>query len=287
MGERAHPAKVARSAGATARLRPRQRAHKETVALTREAPGWHHGCDMRPLLVLFTGTTVPNVRASFGDFDAHFRARAGDAWSHGWSTHDARDEASPLPDPGAHAGVIVTGSSSSVTERAPWMLRLEGWLREAVWTDAPLLGVCFGHQLLASALGGEVRQNAAGRRLGSLEVSRTDDEDPLLDGLGARFAVNVSHRDHVAIAPEGVRRLVTADHDPMHAFAVGKRVRAVQFHPEFDQPILRGYIEARREILRAEGMDPEVLHARAADAPAGERVLRNFLTHFVTRDVNR
>jgi GMP synthase (glutamine-hydrolysing) len=50
--------------------------------------------------------------------------------------------------------VIVTGSSSSVTERAPWMLRLEGWLRDAVTKETPVLGVCFGHQLLGSALGG-------------------------------------------------------------------------------------------------------------------------------------
>lgn len=236
----------------------------------------------RPLLVLFTGNTVPNVRDAFGDFDAHFRARVGDVWQHGWSTADARDEATPLPDSSGFSGVIVTGSSSSVTERTPWMLRLEAWLRTTVAAEAPLLGVCFGHQILGSALGGEVHKNAAGRRLGTVEVVRTDD-DPLLEGVPERFTVNVSHRDHVAIAPPGVRGLVTADHDRLHAFAAGPNARAVQFHPEFDQAILRGYIDARRQVLREEGLDADALHAAAEDSPAAGRVLQNFVRHFARR----
>ena len=78
----------------------------------------------KPLVIVFTGNTVPVVHERFGDFDAHFRAAIGDAWTGRWATVDARTEA-PLPSREDVAGVIVTGSSSSVTERAPWMLRLE------------------------------------------------------------------------------------------------------------------------------------------------------------------
>ena len=233
----------------------------------------------RPLYVVFTGTTVPNVLARHGDFDAHFRAAIGDVWQGAWASVDARDTTLPLPAPGTFAGVLVTGSASSVTERAPWMLRVEAWLREVVAAEAPVLGVCFGHQILGQALGGEVRRNVKGRRIGSTRVRRVD-EDPLLDGLPAEFHVNLSHQDHVAVAPKDVRKLVTADHDDLHAFAYGPKARGVQFHPEFHDDIVKGYISARRNILRDEGLDPDALDAQVVDTPQSRQVLKNFVKHF-------
>jgi GMP synthase (glutamine-hydrolysing) len=236
----------------------------------------------KPLLILFTGNTVPNVRERHGDFDAHFRAAIGDAWSGPWATVDSRVESAELPAHDEVSGVIVTGSSSSVTDRdkEAWMPRLEAWLRSAVAGEVPLLGVCFGHQILASALGGEVRKNPRGRHIGSRVVHRVGD-DPLLEGLPESFHVNVSHRDHVAIRPPNVRPLITAEHDELHAFAAGPFARAVQFHPEFHDGIVRGYIEARSQILRDEGLDPDALHRAVVDVPDARRVLRNFVTNFV------
>jgi GMP synthase (glutamine-hydrolysing) len=237
----------------------------------------------KPLLVLLTGTTVPVVEEKHGDFDAHFKRGVGDAWTHEWIAVDARDVDRALPKTSEVAGVIVSGSSSSVTERAPWMLRLEAWLRGAVADETPLLGVCFGHQILAQALGGEVKKNPAGRRIGTLQVKLTDDgaRDPLLVGASHDLRVNVSHQDHVAIVPPNVTKLVTADHDPLHAFAAGPRASAVQFHPEFHGEIVRGYITQRRDILKGEGLDPDALLAHAVDAPQAQAILRNFVTSFV------
>jgi GMP synthase (glutamine-hydrolysing) len=236
----------------------------------------------KPLLILFTGTTVPLVKERHGDFDSHFRAAIGDAWQGEWATLDSRDVAVPLPSPKDVAGVIVTGSSSSVTDRLnePWMPRLEGWLRDTVQQQVPLLGVCFGHQILASALGGEVRKNPVGRAIGSRVVRKLVD-DPLLEGLPSSFDVNVSHRDHVAVPPAGATKLITADHDDLHAFSAGPVARAVQFHPEFSDQIVRGYIEQRMEILRDEGFDPEKLHRDVVDVPHARQLLRNFVTNFV------
>lgn len=238
----------------------------------------------KPLLVLFTGTTVPTVKERHGDFDAQFREAIGDAWQGPWATADARDLELSLPAYDSIAGVIVTGSSASVTDRGdePWMLRLEGWLRGAVEAEVPLLGVCFGHQILATALGGEVRKNPVGRAIGSRSVRRLTD-DPLLRGIPETFSVNVSHRDHVAVPPPNTTSLVTADHDLVHAFAAGRFARAVQFHPEFHDEIVRGYIEARRELLRGEGLDPDALHRDVVAAPHAKLLLRNFVTEFVAK----
>ncbi|GAC1353629.1 MAG: glutamine amidotransferase [Polyangiales bacterium] len=238
---------------------------------------------MRPLLVLATGTPVPVVQAVHGDFDAFFRLGVGDAWQGPWATADACALDRPLPALDSFAGVIVTGSSSSVTERAPWMLRLEEWLRGAVDAEVPLLGVCFGHQILAQALGGEVRHNPRGRRIGTLEVQRTPEgaDDPLFLGVPGAFAINVSHKDHVAVVPPGVVPLVRADHDELHAFAAGKRARAVQFHPEFHAAIARGYIAARHELLKGEGLDPDALGAAVIDPPYARTILGNFVRGFV------
>jgi GMP synthase (glutamine-hydrolysing) len=237
----------------------------------------------KPLLVVLTGTTVPIVKERHGDFDAHFRAGIGDAWKGDFVTVDARALDTPLPALDSVAGVVVSGSSSSVTERAPWMLRLEGWLRDAVARETPLLGVCFGHQILAQALGGEVRKNPRGRRIGTHTVRLVEAaaEDPILRGLPDAFDANLSHQDHVGIVPPSVQPLVTADHDALHAFAAGRFATGVQFHPEFHDDIMRGYITTRRDLLAGEGLDPDALHGGVRDAPYARSVLGNFVRGFV------
>src|SRR4051812_10926764 len=84
----------------------------------------------QPLYVLRAGDAVPQVAALHGEFLAWIRRAAGDEWSGSWFEHDLRSD-DPLPDPGSASGIIITGSAASVTERAPWMLRAEAYLRDA------------------------------------------------------------------------------------------------------------------------------------------------------------
>jgi len=231
------------------------------------------------ILILVTGQTIPDIAARRGDYPAWIREKTGDAWPGEWATVDVRTRAA-LPGPRDADAFVLTGSSSSVTERAPWMLRTEALVRDIAAAGRPVLGICFGHQLVAQALGGEVKRNPLGREMGAMRVNRVAD-DPLFAGLPRAFDIHGTHVDAVVRLPPGGEELATTPKDPIAALRVGKHVRGVQFHPEFDADVMRGYLHARREIVRSEGGDPEALLAGANVATRGETILRNFATSVI------
>lgn len=233
----------------------------------------------KPILILRTGDAAAPVAEVRGQFPQWIRATIGETWPGAWVEHDARTEA-PLPELASAAAVIITGSSSSVTERAPWMLRVEDFTRRAVASETPLFGICFGHQIVAQALGGTVEKNPRGREIGTVRV-RKSDADPIFEGVPEAFDVNSTHVDTVSRLPAGARLLAQSDLDASQAFAVGERTRCVQFHPEIDGDAMRRYVVARAHLIDAEGGNSAAVHARASDAPYAAEILRNFVRRFV------
>jgi GMP synthase (glutamine-hydrolysing) len=227
----------------------------------------------RKMAILVTGEPVPRARAERGSFAQMIERRSGGRWPGELTALDARS-GGPWPDPAGFAGLIVTGSPASVTERADWILRSEAYLCRATELGTPIFGICFGHQLLGQALGGQVTPNPRGRQIGTVELE-LEGVDPLADERARPFSVNTTHRDIVAELPPGARVLGRTPRDA-HAFVrYAEHVWGVQFHPEFDGATVRGYIEERREILREEGFDVEGLLARVNDAlPAAEMLAR-------------
>jgi GMP synthase (glutamine-hydrolysing) len=183
-----------------------------------------------------------------------------------------------LPDAAAPAGVVVTGSSALVTDREDWSERTGAWLADVLEAGTPLLGICYGHQLLAHALGGRVDHNPLGREIGTirLELAPAAAADPLLGVLGDAESVHATHVQSVTELPPGARRLASSRGDPNQAFALGERAWGVQFHPEFDADVIAAYLAARREIIRSEGLDPEALEAGVRESPEGPRLLGRF-----------
>jgi GMP synthase (glutamine-hydrolysing) len=187
--------------------------------------------------------------------------------------------------------VVVTGSSAMVSERLEWSERTGAWLVEVLRSGTPVLGLCYGHQLLVQALGGRVGPNPNGREMGTVEVRFSDDarDDPLLGAVPSRAPFQATHLESVLSLPEGVRGLAGTSLDPHSAFAVsprpGEPVRAwgVQFHPEFDAVVMRAYLTHRREILADEGFDPDALLAAVQETPEGPSLLRRFAA-LVLRD---
>jgi GMP synthase (glutamine-hydrolysing) len=235
------------------------------------------------IIVLRTGDVAVPVAEKRGEFDRLIRETVGAAYAGDWETVDLRrDGALRGLGPSSADGFVITGGASSVTDREPWMLASEAFVRELDAAKVPVLGICLGHQMIAQALDGEVVQNPLGREIGTVAIEKLV-EDPLFEGLGPSFWVNATHVDTVGRVPSRGRVLARSALEATAAFAVGDHIRAVQFHPELDDDAMRGYVIARRERIESEGLDFESIHDRVKAGDGNGRVLRNFVTHFVLR----
>ena len=231
--------------------------------------------DTRPFLIIETGQPVASMRR-YGGFPHWIRVAAG--LSERDTVKVDVERGAALPDASAFAGVIVTGSGAMVTDRADWSERSAAWLRDAAHAGVPLFGICYGHQLIAHALGGEVGPNPRGREMGSFEIETIDvaADDPLFANAGARFVAQVTHLQSVLRLPEGATLLAKSALEPHQAYRWGEQVWGVQFHPEFSATHMRGYIRARSGALYQEGLDPVAAVAAVRAAPEARAVLQRF-----------
>jgi len=129
-------------------------------------------------------------------------------------------------------GYVVTGSRFSAMDETPWMLRLEQFLRDAIARKRPVFGICFGHQILAKALGGEVRQAEQGWQLGLQSYQVTQKPDWMADAPES-LRMNAIHQDQVVRAPAGAELIATAPNCPIAGLVYGEDAVSFQAHPEF------------------------------------------------------
>lgn len=231
-----------------------------------------------PFLILETGLPVEPLRRH-GSFAHWIRVAAG----------LRRDEAvgcrvvagDPLPAAEGFAGVLVSGSGAMVTEGHDWSEASAAWLRGAVERGLPVFAICYGHQLLAHALGGRVGDNPRGREMGTHPVQLHEGaaDDPLLGGLPPAFDAQLTHLQTVLEPPPGARVLARSAGDDCQAFRVGDHAWGVQFHPEFSAGIMRGYIDARAPAIAAEGQCPRTMRGNVRAAPLAREVMRRFVRH--------
>jgi GMP synthase (glutamine-hydrolysing) len=232
----------------------------------------------KKILVVKTGEPVPKIAEKRGQFADLIAGSIGSMFEGEYTVVDVRTD--DAPGPRTVDAIVITGSAANVPTRDPWILRTEAWLREVVAAGTPVFGICFGHQLLAQALGGEVQKNPRGREIGTIAVDRTVD-DPIFDGLPASFTANVTHIDTVVRLPPGAVGLASSPLEDFHAIRFTPTCYGVQFHPEIDAEVMRGYVETRREILAGEGFDVEAMLGAIGEGDPGRRTLQNFVRQFL------
>ena len=229
------------------------------------------------LIIVKTGRAVAEARGDGRDFEHWFADGLGrDLFDYRTVSVDQGEVLPPVDSLDHAPAVLVTGSPAMVSDRLDWSENAAAWLAAAHNASLPILGVCYGHQLLAHALGSRVGPNPAGRRMGSVTVEFSDPDDPLTGPFVPASSFNVSHVEVVLEPPAGARVIGTAAHDAFHALYFGNLAWGVQFHPEFDRDIMKSYIQARSGPLEAEGQDPSALIGALDANPNGRPFLARF-----------
>ena len=206
------------------------------------------------IAILETGTPPPALKAAHGDYPAMFRDLLGEAFV--FETFDV--QAGALPDPAALDAAIITGSPAGVYESAGWIAGLLDWIRAAKGRTK-LVGVCFGHQAMAQALGGRVEKSDRGWGVG-LHRYEVLSPEPWMTPGAATVAIPASHQDQVVEKPSDARVLLRSDFTPFAGLAWGEDAISMQPHPEFTPAFATGLTAGRHDRI-----DPALV-ARAVDS---------------------
>ncbi len=232
---------------------------------------------MDKILIIKTGSTFPFLASKRGDFE-HWILSGMQVDPHGAIIVDVSNGAT-LPGFDGISGIVISGSHAMVTEHLDWSERTVKWLRGAIERQILILGICYGHQLLAYALGGVVGDNPNGCEFGTVEITLCEhaQKDRLFGDFSSPLGVQVSHTQSVLRLPDTATLLASSAMDSNQAFAVGDYAWGVQFHPEFDAEIIIEYINRNREILLCEHKNPDHIIERCFDTPYGSEILQRFV----------
>ena len=216
--------------------------------------------------ILQTGHAPDALRPTHGDYpDLFARLLAGrDLTFRTWAVVDGEFPAGPRD----AEGWLITGSRHGAYEDHPWIPPLERLIREVVAARVPLVGICFGHQIVAQALGGRVRKHPGGWSVGRTEY----------DWAGEAVALNAWHQDQVVEVPKGAQVVATNAFCENAALLYGDTVFTVQAHPEFSSAWTADMIEGR-----GRGVVPDPLLDAAlarGEAPIDDALLAGRIARF-------
>ena len=221
------------------------------------------------LAILETGTPPEPLIAEYGRYPAMFEALLGMKAA----SYDVAAGALP-PDVGRHDAYLVTGSPAGVYDELPWIAKLKTFL-QAAKGRARLVGICFGHQIMAEAFGGRVEKSARGWGAGlhSYPIVR---HEPWMDGVSL-VSVPASHQDQVVLQPPGAELIASSLFTPYAALAWRDQPAiSFQFHPEFAPAYAKALIAQRHDRVP----DPEAAIA-SLDAPNDNQRVGEWIRRFL------
>ncbi|MEN6619404.1 MAG: glutamine amidotransferase [Rikenellaceae bacterium] len=228
------------------------------------------------ILILKTGSTLANIRATKGDFEDWIKEKM-QLNEFEYHVHSVENYKT-LPPEQHYSGIIITGSPLMVTDIKLEDNNMCNWLLDKQRSGTPILGICFGHQLLSILNGGSVEYNFSGTKIGSTKTYLTmaGQQDKLLGALPLVFEVYKTHKQSVSTLPESVEILATNNSGIIDAIKFNANTWGVQFHPEFDANITKLYIQEKYNELSAEGLDVQELLKNVVNVDYGDRILKRF-----------
>lgn len=232
---------------------------------------------MKKIVILKTGETLDTVKKEFGDFDNHIIERANlkneDIEIINCKNEDINIDIDKIK------GIIITGSHSMVTDYEPWSVNTANWIKKLIDTDIPMLGICYGHQLLADALGGKVDYNPNGLELGTATIELTDDglKDKLLGIVSKKFKGHVAHSQTVVKLPKDAKLLAFNKFSSVQAFSYKDHIWGLQFHPEFCSSIVEKYIDDTKKDTKESNQDFDKMYNSLEDNNYGKTILNRFI----------
>jgi GMP synthase (glutamine-hydrolysing) len=135
-------------------------------------------------------------------------------------------------------GVVITGAHENTTDNTTWMMNLKEWIKNVSVSDIPMLGICFGHQIIAEALGGTVGFNKQGGEFGVVDVNINNNTSCFVQ-LPSKINVFASHYQSVLELPNGATSIAYNTIEPNHFVHYCNNVWGLQFHPEFNEFIIK------------------------------------------------
>lgn len=225
--------------------------------------------------IIETGAPPPNLRERFGAYPAMMGKMLGDDFT--TRSYDAAAGILPADAAENHA-YLITGSPAGVYEDHDWIEPLKGFLGSAK-SRARLVGICFGHQIMAEAFGGRVEKSERGWGIG-LQSYELIERAPWMDEAAASFAIPVSHQDQIVEQPPASRVLARNDFSPFGMLAYDDQPAiSFQGHPEFDPAFAKALIEGRRAWLP--GVDAAI---ESLDQPNDRARVGEWIRRFLRQD---
>ena len=234
---------------------------------------------MTRIAILETGAPPPGLADAYGDYPAMFRDLLGEGFE--FETFDV--QAGQWPDAGTFDAAIITGSSAGVYEIDDWIADLLDWIRVAKGRTK-LVGVCFGHQAMAQALGGRVEKSDRGWGVG-LHRYQVASPEPWMTPAAATVAIPASHQDQVVEKPADARVLLRSDFTPFAGLAWGEDAISMQPHPEFTPAFATELTAGRHDRIDPALVERAVDSLRAADDRGLVGLwIRRFMSHNATTE---